>query len=97
MPGATASGICFSTSCIFLKIGACRTEKTALEVALEIGGPGEYTPRQFRPYADVAQLVRASDCGSEGRWFESTRLYHSPTNNNFRATGTLGTPLTEPC
>ena len=26
--------------------------------------------------ADVAQLVRASDCGSEGRWFESTRLYH---------------------
>ncbi len=25
--------------------------------------------------AAVAQLVRASDCGSEGRWFETTQLY----------------------
>ena len=33
---------------------------------------------KMRPRAAVAQLVRASDCGSEGRWFESTRLYQSP-------------------
>jgi hypothetical protein len=29
------------------------------------------------PDAAVAQLVRASDCGSEGRWFESTQLYQT--------------------
>ena len=28
-------------------------------------------------YADVAQLVRALDCGSRGRWFESNHRYHS--------------------
>src|SRR5260370_36659393 len=27
-------------------------------------------------HAAVAQLVRAPDCGSGGRWFESARLYH---------------------
>ena len=27
------------------------------------------------PLAAVAQLVRASDCGSGGRWFETTQLY----------------------
>src|SRR6185437_3070598 len=27
--------------------------------------------------AVVAQLVRAPDCGSGGRWFESTQLYQS--------------------
>ena len=26
-------------------------------------------------YADVAQLVRALDCGSRGRWFESNHRY----------------------
>src|SRR6476659_1017114 len=32
-----------------------------------------------RPFkqAVVAQLVRAPDCGSGGRWFDPTRLYHS--------------------
>ena len=31
-----------------------------------------------RPHlAAVAQLVRAPDCGSGGRWFESTQLYQS--------------------
>ena len=30
-----------------------------------------------RSWAVVAQLVRAPDCGSGGRWFEPTRLYHS--------------------
>ena len=29
--------------------------------------------------ADVAQLVRASGCGSEGRGFDSRRLPHSLT------------------
>src|SRR5262245_6424605 len=28
--------------------------------------------------AVVAQLVRAPDCGSGGRWFEPTQLYHLP-------------------
>jgi hypothetical protein len=28
-------------------------------------------------FAPVAQLDRASDSGSEGRWFESSRAYHS--------------------
>ena len=28
-------------------------------------------------YAVVAQLVRAPDCGSGGRWFEPTQLYQS--------------------
>src|SRR5262245_39216901 len=28
-----------------------------------------------RARAAVAQLVRAPDCGSGGRWFESTQLY----------------------
>ena len=28
-----------------------------------------------QPRAAVAQLVRAPDCGSGGRWFESTQLY----------------------
>ena len=28
--------------------------------------------------AVVAQLVRAPDCGSGGRWFEPTQLYHCP-------------------
>ena len=40
-------------------------------------------PPRFRPLAEripaaraaVAQLVRAPDCGSGGRWFESTQLY----------------------
>jgi hypothetical protein len=27
--------------------------------------------------AGVAQLVRALVCGTRGRWFKSTRLYHS--------------------
>src|SRR5882757_5032591 len=27
--------------------------------------------------AVVAQLVRAPDCGSGGRWFKPTQLYHS--------------------
>ena len=30
----------------------------------------------FRPNAALAQLVRAPDCGSGGRWFEPTRRYH---------------------
>jgi hypothetical protein len=28
--------------------------------------------------AGVAQLVRALVCGTRGRWFKSTRLYHLP-------------------
>jgi hypothetical protein len=32
-------------------------------------------PQQIRARAAVAQLVRAPDCGSGGRWFESTQLY----------------------
>jgi hypothetical protein len=31
----------------------------------------------FPPRAAVAQLVRALDCGSRGRWFDPTQLYHS--------------------
>src|SRR5215471_13132711 len=34
-----------------------------------------------RHRAAVAQLVRAPDCGSGGRRFESTQLYHSKINN----------------
>src|ERR1051325_1030090 len=35
------------------------------------------TLHSFRsPWAVVAQLVRAPDCGSGGRWFDPTRLYH---------------------
>ncbi len=30
----------------------------------------------IRWFADVAQLVRALDCGFRGRWFKSTRSYH---------------------
>ena len=29
-------------------------------------------------YAPVAQLDRALDSDSKGRWFESSRAYHSP-------------------
>ena len=36
--------------------------------------------------ADVAQLVRASDCGSEGRGFKS---HHSPQNKRPRLLGRL--------
>src|SRR5262245_10760071 len=32
----------------------------------------------MRACAVVAQLVRAPDCGSGGRWFEPTQLYHFP-------------------
>ena len=28
--------------------------------------------------ATVAQLVRALECGSRGRWFETSQSYHSP-------------------
>ncbi len=34
------------------------------------------------PCAVVAQLVRASDCGSEGRWFNSSQPYHSFRKQN---------------
>src|SRR5262245_485167 len=38
-------------------------------------------PRAFdRLRAAVAQLVRAPDCGSGGRWFESTQLYQSSSD-----------------
>src|SRR5262249_50271216 len=45
--------------------------------------PGEVdTGSPIRICADecaaVAQLVRAPDCGSGGRWFESTQLYQAP-------------------
>src|SRR5882724_13710532 len=33
-------------------------------------------PALTEPRAAVAQLVRAPDCGSGGRWFEPTQLYH---------------------
>src|SRR6185437_7621835 len=33
--------------------------------------------------AVVAQLVRAPDCGSGGRWFKPTQLYHSPDIDPF--------------
>src|SRR5438105_15027194 len=33
-----------------------------------------------RARAVVAQLVRAPDCGSGGRWFESTQLYQFQFN-----------------
>src|ERR1043166_6542307 len=37
----------------------------------------------FRPLrAAVAQLVRALDCGSRGRWFDPTQLYHSFSGNS---------------
>src|ERR1700761_8362127 len=55
-------------------------------------------PRFPPPRAAVAQLVRAPDCGSGGRWFESTQLYQ-------RAFSSIGTviasaaraPLTRVC
>jgi hypothetical protein len=47
---------------------------------------GRATPR-FRPLgsvvrAGVAQLVRALVCGTRGRWFKSTRLYHTNDDND---------------
>ena len=33
-------------------------------------------------YVPVAQLDRASDSDSEGRWFESSRAYQSKTPEN---------------
>src|SRR5229473_1911196 len=50
--------------------------------------PNAASPCQRPPFllgsprhpAAVAQLVRAPDCGSGGRWFESTQLYHSRIN-----------------
>jgi hypothetical protein len=81
VPGAESSGHLLFNKQKILKIDACRSGKTALEDALEIGGRELRTVPIYGPCADVAQLVRASDCGSEGRWFESTRLYHfSPTH-----------------
>ncbi len=41
-------------------------------------GPGFSDTIMLQPggwFAAVAQLVRAPDCGSGGRWFESTQLY----------------------
>lgn len=68
------------------KISPCGPAETALEAPKQttrrLDPPCRHDKTaRLRPgpvsCADVAQLVRASDCGSEGRWFESTRLYHS--------------------
>jgi hypothetical protein len=45
--------------------------------------------------AVVAQLVRAPDCGSGGRWFDPTRLYQSnltepQSSNRYAKTAALG-------
>jgi hypothetical protein len=60
------------------KIGSIyeRTAKLAMMGAIlpKLGHP--YVSTHFRIFAAVAQLVRAPDCGSGGRWFESTQLYH---------------------
>ena len=41
-----------------------------------------FRPLAARPArcAVVAQLVRAPDCGSGGRWFKPTQLYHSKSS-----------------
>ncbi len=56
---------------------AVRDRQTLAEYlgTVDVGG-GQGVGHRHARHALVAQLVRASDCGSEGRWFESTRVYH---------------------
>ena len=41
--------------------------------------------------AGVAQLVRASDCGPEGRWFETSHPPHKASNkaSEYRTTASI--------
>ena len=50
-------------------------------VSAPTGSP--FSPGPACADAVVAQLVRAPDCGSGGRWFESTQLYQLKLQGNF--------------
>jgi hypothetical protein len=49
------------------------------------GSPIKAMRQAMRPCAAVAQMVRAPDCGSGGRWFEASQLYHTQSMRHRRA------------
>jgi hypothetical protein len=62
----------FSGTCS-LTVAACPFRKTGFHFSGTCFSFHALADRE--PCAAVAQLVRAPDCGSGGRWFESTQLY----------------------
>lgn len=57
-------------------MGALGAQVTASEDSLTLGGSRSYVRGLCTPVAIVAQLVRASVCGTEGRGFKSRRSPH---------------------